>query len=123
MRRQIGFPVLLAAIGTWGVVAYSVANRRRELSLRMALGADGRDVLGLVTRETATTALLGLLVGLGGALAGTRLLDAFLWETSAQDPKTYFVGVSFLLAVVLVASYLPGRRATRLDPAQALKAE
>ena len=115
--------VLLAAIGTWGVVAYSVANRRKELSLRMALGADGRDVLGLVVRETATTALLGLLVGLGGALAGTRLLDAFLWETSARDPMTYFGGVSFLLAVVLVASYLPGRRATRLDPAQALKAE
>ncbi len=118
-----GVSVLLAAIGTWGIVASSVTNQRRELSLRIALGADRRVILGQVARDSATAAFFGLAGGFGGALAGTRLLDTFLWETSAQDPQTYFFGVSFLFVVILAASYFPGRRATRLDPAQALKAE
>ena len=115
--------VFLAAVGTWGVVAYSVADRRRELSLRMALGAEGRHILGLVTREAAATALVGVIVGLVGALVGSRVLDAFLWEVGARDPMTFLTGALLVLGVVLVASYLPARRATRLDPAHALKVE
>ena len=89
----------------------------------MTLGAEGRDILGLVTRDAASTALVGVTVGLVGALAGSRILDAFLWEVGARDPMTFFAGVLLVLGVVLAASYLPARRATRLDPAQALKVE
>ena len=89
----------------------------------MALGAEGRHILGLVTREAAATALVGVIVGLVGSLVGSRVLDAFLWEVGARDPMTFLTGALLVLGVVLVASYLPARRATRLDPAHALKVE
>jgi len=115
--------VLLSAVGTWSVVAYSVVDRRRELSLRMALGADAWDVLRLVTRQMALAAAWGMVLGLGGALAGTRLLGSFLWQTKARDPGVFAMGAILLMGVVLLASYVPARRATRLDPAESLKAE
>ncbi len=115
--------ILLAAVGAWGVVAYSVADRKAELSLRMALGAERNHVVALVVRKTALTTVLGMAVGLGGAWAGTRLLESFLWETSSRDPATFLGGSGLLFAVVVLATYLPARRATRLDPAEALKAE
>ena len=115
--------VLLSAVGTWSVVAYSVADRRRELSLRMALGADAWDVLRLVTGQMTLAAGVGIAFGLAGALAGTRLLSAFLWQTKARDPGVFTLGAILLMAVVLLASYVPARRATRLDPAASLKGE
>ena len=114
--------VLLAAVGTWGVVAYSVADRQRELGLRIALGAEGSRVLRLVLQKSTMTALVGVLIGLAGAWAGSRVLQAMLWNTSARDPKVFFGGGVLLFAVVLVASYLPARRATRVDPVEVLRA-
>jgi predicted permease len=113
--------VLLAAVGTWGVVAYSVAQRQRELGLRIALGAGGQRVLRLVIKRSTLTALVGVVIGLSGAWAGSRILEAFLWETSARDPRIFLGGGVLLLAVVLLASYLPARRATRVDPVEVLR--
>jgi putative ABC transport system permease protein len=113
--------VLLAAVGTWGVVAYSVAVRQRELGLRIALGAERGRILTLVTRKSALTALFGVLIGLGGAWAGSRVLEAFLWGTSARDPRVYLGGSVMLFAVVLFASYLPAMRATRVDPVDVMR--
>lgn len=115
--------ILLAATGTWGVVAYAVADRRRELGLRMALGARGRSVVGMVLRQSVLTAAVGLLTGLGIAALGARLLEAFLYRTSARDPVSYLGAAALLLGVVLAASWLPGRRATRVDPTEALRSE
>lgn len=115
--------LLLAATGTWGVVAYAVADRRKELGLRMALGADGGRVVAMMLRQTVRTALLGLGLGIGGAWAGTRLLNAFLFETDARDPLAFAGAAALLFSVVMVASYLPARRATRVDPVEALRAE
>jgi ABC-type antimicrobial peptide transport system permease subunit len=114
--------VLLAAVGTWGVVAYSVAARQRELGLRIALGAEGTRVLRLVLRNSTLTALVGVLAGLSGAWAGSRLLESLLWNTSAHDLRVYLGGGGLLFAVVLGASYLPALRATRVDPVEVLKA-
>ncbi len=113
--------VLLAAVGTWGVVAYSVADRQRELGLRIALGAQGTRVLRLVLRSATLTALIGVVFGLAGAWAGSRVLEAFLWNTSARDPRVFLGGGALLFAVVLVASYLPARRALRVDPVEVLR--
>ena len=114
--------VLLAAVGTWGVVAYSVADRQRELGLRIALGAEGARVLRLVLRRSMLTALVGVVFGLAGAFAGSRVLEAFLWDTSARDPRVFLGGAALLFVLVLVASYLPARRATRVDPVEVLRA-
>lgn len=115
--------VLLAATGTWGIVGYAVADRRRELGLRMALGAGHRRVLRMVLRQSFSAALAGVAAGLGAAWAGGRLLDTFLYRTSPRDPGAFLTGAALLLTVVLVASYLPARRATRLDLVETLKAE
>jgi hypothetical protein len=114
--------VLLAAIGTWGVVAYSVAHRQRELGLRMALGANGSNVLGLVLRRSIWTAVAGVVFGLFGAWAGSRVLEALLWNTSAHDPRVYLGGGALLFSIVLAASYLPALRATKVDPVEVLRA-
>ncbi len=110
--------VLLAAVGTWGVVAYSVAIRQRELGLRIALGAQSTRVLRLVLRSSTLTTLVGVVFGLAGALSGSRVLEAFLWNTSAL-----LGGTALLFAVVIGASYLPARRAVRVDPVEVLRAE
>jgi predicted permease len=114
--------VLLAAVGTWGVVAYSVADRQRELGLRIALGAERTGVLRLVLRRSTLTALGGVVIGLAGAWAGSRVLEAMLWNTSARDPRIFLGGGALLFVVVLGASYLPARRATRVDPVEVLRA-
>ena len=118
-----GVSLLLAAVGIYGVIAYSVAQRTRELGIRIALGAPARGVLALVLRGALVLAAVGVLVGLVGAYALTRFLSAFLFGVGASDPAT-FAAVSMLLAVVaLLASYLPARRATRVDPLAALRAD
>jgi putative ABC transport system permease protein len=122
----LGFATLalvLSGIGIYGVISYSVAQRTHEMGVRLALGADRRDVLGLIIREGMAPALGGLVAGLLGALLLTRLMSGMLYEVSATDPTTYAVVAVFLSTVALLATYLPGRRVTRVDPVIALRNE
>lgn len=118
-----GVALLIAATGLYGVIAYSVSQRAREIGLRMALGADRTHLLQLVLREGVFLTAVGLVVGVSGAYGLTRLLQAWLFQTSATDPATY-VGISAILAVVsLLACYVPARRALGVDPVVALRSE
>jgi len=113
----------LAVIGIYGVIAFSVARRTHEIGIRMALGATNRDVLWLVVRQGLLLALIGVAVGTGAALALTRILKSLLFGVSATDPAT-FVGIALLLIIVaFIASYIPARRATKVDPLVALRHE
>ena len=114
---------VLAAVGIYGIVSYSVAQRTREIGIRMALGAKQSDVLRLVLVEGLRLTMLGVVLGIAGALASTRVLTNLLFEVKPTDPMT-FIGLSFLVAVVaLLASYIPARRATKVDPLVALRYE
>jgi putative ABC transport system permease protein len=114
---------VLAAIGIYGVMAYSVAERTREIGIRMALGAGGRDVLGLVVRQALILVAIGLGLGLAGSFAMTRMIQSSLYGVTATDPAT-FGGVSLLLTLVaLIACMVPTRRAVRVDPTIALRYE
>lgn len=115
--------VLLAAVGLYGTLAYVVGLRRREIGVRMALGARAAEVRGLVVRQSAGLAAAGVAVGLVGAVAVTRLLRSLLFEVAPGDPRVLGAGVTVLVAVAAVASYVPARRATRVDPTDALRAE
>jgi len=115
--------VVLAAVGIYGVMSYSVSRRTNEIGIRMALGAKPADVLRLIVGQGMVVALGGAVVGLAGALGLTRLMSSLLYGVGASDPAT-FLAVSLLLgAVALAASYLPARRATRIDPLTALRCE
>ncbi len=114
---------ILAAIGIYGVVSYSVAQRTREIGIRVALGARRKDVLGLVLKEALRLTAVGVGLGLIGAFAATRVLRSLLFEVKPTDPAT-FICLSLLLTLVaLLASYIPARRATRVDPLVALRYE
>jgi putative ABC transport system permease protein len=112
---------LLAAIGIYGVLAYSVAQRRRELGIRLALGAGRADILGLVVRQGLTLAVAGIVIGLESAPFLTRLMSSMLFEIDARDLTTFISAPLVFLAVALLASYVPARRATQVDPMEALR--
>ena len=113
----------LASIGLYGVMSYNVTQRSRELGVRLALGAATRDLLGLVLRQGMRLVLLGVAVGLVAALAATRLLRSMLFNVSSTDPVTFILIALLLLGVSLLAIWIPARRATKVDPIIALRAE
>jgi putative ABC transport system permease protein len=115
--------VLLAALGIFGVVAYLVAQRSREIGIRMALGAQRRNVLALVLAEGMRLAGVGVLLGTLGAIATTRWLSSELYETSATDPLTFVLAALALAGISLLATIVPARRATSIDPARTLQSE
>jgi len=115
--------VFLAALGIFGVLSYSVVQRSREIGIRVALGAHPRDVLRMVLGHAAVLALVGVLAGLAGAVALSRAIGSLLFELSPTDPLTLGSMAVLLASVALLASYLPARRATRLDPLIALRSE
>jgi ABC-type antimicrobial peptide transport system permease subunit len=116
-----GVALLLAVVGIYGVIAYSVAQRTQELAIRQALGAERRDVLRLVLGQALGLALPGVALGIGGAFALTRVMEGLLFHVSATNPTTYVGVAALFVSVALAASYLPARRATRVDPAAALR--
>jgi putative ABC transport system permease protein len=115
--------LILASIGVYGLMAFFVSQRAQEIGIRMALGARSADVLRSVVGQGLKLTLIGLAIGLAGAVAATRVIGSLLYDVSPTDPLT-FVCVSLLLAgVALVAAYVPARRAARIDPMVALRYE
>jgi len=114
---------LLAGLGIYGVLAYGVAQRRREIGIRMALGAQPGDVRRLVMSQAAVLGAAGLAAGVASALLLTRTLSSLLFGVTASDPATFGAGCALLMGVVVAAAYLPARRATRVDPMVALRAD
>jgi putative ABC transport system permease protein len=115
--------VTLAVIGIYGVVSYSVAQRTQEIGVRMALGAAQRDVMSLILREGGGLALVGVLIGIVGAFIGTRFIQSWLFGIERTDPMTIVVTAVGLIVVAVGASYLPARRASRVDPLVAMRAD
>lgn len=118
-----GLALILAAVGIYGVISYSVAQRTREVGIRMALGAQTTDVLKLVVRDGLKLVVLGVLVGLGGAVLLTRLMNTLLFGVTPTDSFTYGAVTVVLIGVALAACYIPARRATKVDPLVALRFE
>jgi putative ABC transport system permease protein len=118
-----GVALLLAAIGIYGVMSYAVEQRAHEIGIRMALGAEHADVVRLFVRQGALLAGIGVIIGLGAAWGLTRLLGRLLFGVSASDPATFAVVAGLLAAVAVLASYIPARRATRVDPVISLRYE
>lgn len=115
--------LLLATIGTYGVVSLAVARRTREIGIRMALGASGGEVVGMVTRQGLLLILPGIGIGLALGLAAARLISGLLFEVTPADPVTFVSAALAVGAVALLATMAPALRATRIDPMAALRGE
>ena len=118
-----GMALVLATVGIFGVVAYAVNQRRREIGIRLALGAKVSHILSLVIRSAAVPVAIGLVVGLGVAAALSRLVSNFMFDVAPHDPATFSAVAVLVVAVTLLAAYLPARRATTVNPAEALRSE
>jgi putative ABC transport system permease protein len=116
-----GLGLVLASAGLYGVTSYAVTQRTHEVGIRVALGADRRDILRLMLAQGMKMALAGVMLGLGGALAFTRLLQSFLFGVKAVDPATFLAVAAILVAVLLISTFVPARRAMRVDPLVALR--
>jgi putative ABC transport system permease protein len=115
--------VVLAAIGIYGVMAYAVTRRTREIGIRMALGAARADVIGLVLGQSAALTAVGITIGLAGAAALTRYLGGLLFGVTPLDPSTFIAVAAIFALVAALAAVAPARRATRVDPLVALRNE
>ena len=115
--------MFLAATGIYGVMSYSVAQRTQEIGVRMALGARPFDVLKLVVQQGMILALTGVVIGIAGALALTRVMLSLLFGVTERDPITFGVVAALLIVVAFIACFVPARRATRVDPLIALRCE
>jgi putative ABC transport system permease protein len=118
-----GGALLLAAVGLYGTLAFGVTQRTREIGVRVALGATRREVLRLVVGQGMSLTILGLALGLAGAFAATRLMTGLLYQTEPLDVGTFASVTGVLAAVALLSCYLPARRAARVEPMAALRAE
>jgi putative ABC transport system permease protein len=115
--------LLLAAVGIYGVIGYTVRQRTQEIGIRMALGATRDRVQRMVVRQGMTLALIGAVAGLAGALVATRGMQSLLYEVSATDPTIYLIVALMLVLVAAVASWLPARRAAGTEPLLALRGQ
>jgi ABC-type antimicrobial peptide transport system permease subunit len=118
-----GLALLLACIGIYGVLAYLISQRVAEIGVRIALGATARDVMGLVFRQSLGMILVGAGLGIAGAFAAGRLLERFVAGVQSVEPLTFTIMTSALVVATLFASFLPARRASRVDPMSALRQE
>jgi ABC-type antimicrobial peptide transport system permease subunit len=118
-----GSAALLAAIGIYGVMAFSIAQRRREIGIRMALGAGGGDVVRLIGKQALVMVALGLVIGLAGSFALTRFIASALWNVEPTDPLTFALVSVFLAVVALMACIVPTRQAANVDPTIALRSD
>ncbi len=114
---------LLAALGLYGVVSHSVAQQRREIGIRLALGAHAHDVLSMVVRRALTMVIVGLVIGLAGAAALTRVTSSLLFEVSALDPFAFVAAGLAMATIGSIAALIPASQATRVDPTTALRSE
>lgn len=118
-----GLALLLAAIGTYSVISYSVAERTQEIGIRMALGATAKNIMSLVVGQATRLAIIGIILGVVGAFVLTQIMESLLFGVSSKDPLVFIMTPAFLLLVALAASYRPVRKAVRVDPMLALKTE
>ena len=123
MLLAASLALVLAALGTYSVLSYTVQRRRREVGVRIALGASRSNIVRLVLGDTVLLTTIGLVVGLAGALALSRVLAAQLYEVSPRDPVTFVLTAVTLTIVAMVAAWLPTRRATEVDPMITLRAD
>jgi ABC-type antimicrobial peptide transport system permease subunit len=118
-----GLAIFLASVGLYGVLAYSVSQRTQELGVRMALGASAETVRRMVLRQGLRLAAVGIALGLAGALGITRVIGTLLYNVTPTDPLSFGLVAALLTGIAALASYLPARRATRVDPSVALRGE
>jgi ABC-type antimicrobial peptide transport system permease subunit len=116
-----GLALILASLGLYGVISYSARQRTREIGVRVALGASGRDVIRLILGQGMMLASIGIVIGLAGSVALTRLVNSYLVGVSSTDPITFTGVAAMLLGVAAAASYLPARRASLVDPTLTLR--
>jgi putative ABC transport system permease protein len=115
--------LVIATVGIYGVISYAVSQRTHEIGIRMALGAQASDVLRMVVWRGMSLTLVGVAIGLAVALALTRVIKSLLFNMSATDPVTFALVALLLVVIAMIASYIPARRATKVDPLIALKRE